>query len=276
MSTDVVDLTEDAYILISTALLIVAGYRAVEVSRVLVGRVYRYRAYWTLGLILAFLFFVAASNFPNIPVVSWGGGTLGFLVATYALFLFVDSNIRMAKELDFFHREILRWQAFRLPIVGALTITGALSILALALFPPGDLPIWAGVSIVSYFAVLGVVLVYSSAALIVGSRRTPDAAMKKFVRMLSFTLVCLALYFTIWLPLSYFGTDVENFGSDFFVIPAAYFIYRAVMSLSPLGHVEKEVSATPTPGESNVPTNFDRDPANGTILRGFVRRLAWL
>jgi hypothetical protein len=143
---------------------------------------------------------------------------------------------------------ILRWQTFRFPIIGALTITGVLSILSLALFPSGDLAtvlVWAGVSIFVYFAALGVALVYSSAALIIGARRTLDAALKKFVRTLAFTLICFALFFTIWIPLAYFGTDVENLGSDFFVIPAAYFIYRAVMSLSPVGRVEKEAIETP-------------------------------
>jgi hypothetical protein len=246
MSIDFALLSEDAIQVISTVLLIAAGYRAVVLSRVMVGRVYRYRAYWTVGLIVAFLFF-EVSNIPNIPVLSWGGGTAGFIVSTYALFLFVDSNIRVAKELDFFHRNILRWQTFRLPLLVAMSITGILITVAIAIVPgagsvSSDTPIWAGLSIVAYFAVLGSALVYSSAALFVGARRTPDVAMKRFVRMLAFALVCLALFFTVWLPLSFVNTDLENLASEFFLVPAAYFIYRAVMSLSPLGRVEKEAA----------------------------------
>jgi len=245
MSIDFVLLSEDAIQVISTVLLIAAGYRAVVMSRVMVGRVYRYRAYWTMGLIVAFLVFEVSTTFPNIPVLSWGGGTVGFIVSTYALFLFVDSNIRVAKELDFFHRNILRWQTFRLPLLVAMSITGILTTVAIAIVPgagsvSSDTPIWAGLSIVAYFAVLGGALVYSSAALLVGARRTPDVAMKRFVRLLAFALVCLALFFTIWLPLSFVNTDLENLVSEFFLVPAAYFIYRAVMSLSPLGRVEKQ------------------------------------
>lgn len=54
-----------------------------------------------------------------------------------------------------------------------------------------------------------------------------------------FALASFAIYFTIWIPLSYFSTDLGNVVSDFFLVPSAYYIYRAVMSLSPIGRVEK-------------------------------------
>jgi hypothetical protein len=64
--------------------------------------------------------------------------------------------------------------------------------------------------------------------------------MKKFVRMVGLSVACLALFFTVWIPLSIISVDLGNIVSQIFAPLAAYFIYRAVMSLSPIGRIEKE------------------------------------
>lgn len=246
MSIDIASTLVNLITLVSIAIIIFGGYRAIELSRVLVGRVYRNRAYWTLGLIGLVVFFVGVQYVPDSTgLVS----AFGFFGITFALFLFVDSNIHVVKEMDFFHREILRWGTFRKPILASLICTSVIAIFSLIYYPGGTFgsSIWATLGVLSYFVVLAVAFSYSAAGLIVSARRTPDASMRRFVRMLAFSLVSFALFFTTWIPLGVFGTAVENVGSTIFVIPAAYFIYRAVMSLSPVGRVEKGAVESITP-----------------------------
>ena len=73
--------------------------------------------------------------------------------------------------------------------------------------------------------------------------------------MLGLAIVCMVLFFTVWIPFAPFSLTVQDLGSlisDLFVPAAAYFLYLAVMSLSPLGRVEEEVGANPLPHESGV------------------------
>ena len=188
--------------------------------------------------------FFLANNSP-FPYVSYGGGEPGVIVLTFALLLFINSNIRVAKEMDFFHRDILRWEVVGRPVFALTAGSGLLSVLVILLYPSvlnsnaSDTPFWVTVGVFQFFAVWGATLCLGAAGLIIGARRTPDVTMKKFVRMVGLSLVCFALFFTIWIPLSIISMDLGNVVSSLFGAAAAYYIYRAAISLSPLGKVEK-------------------------------------
>jgi hypothetical protein len=106
--------------------------------------------------------------------------------------------------------------------------------------------------VVLWFGSGGAFLSYSAAALVVGARRTPDRTMRRFVRMLGLAIICMVLFFTVWIPFAPFSLTVQDLGSlisECFIPAAAYFLYLAVMSLSSVGRVE-EVATTSKPGES--------------------------
>jgi multisubunit Na+/H+ antiporter MnhB subunit len=262
MSVDYSDAAGVAILLVASGLVVFALYRAVEFRRVLVGRVYKNRASWTVVFLLAILFFFFDTS-GYVPYLSSDGGVPGFVVITVSLVLFVDSNIRATQETDFFHRDTLRWRVLGKPAV--IAILCSLAIVGLAIVAAGfnsiatwgmtnTSSVWVDVGALQYFLVLGVVLVYGAASLITAGRRTQDRTMRRFVGMLGLSLLGFVLFFTIWIPLSYFGTDASNVGSEVFFIVAAYYLYKAVMSFSPVGRVEVGTGSVP-PVSAGVPTS---------------------
>jgi len=218
-----------------------ATYRALTIGRVLVRGVYRDRAFWTAGTLIALILLTAAGSLPPSNPLS----PLSFVLIFVVLFAFVDSSIRVVQETDFFHRTPLGWQRVRKPfyvvLVAFLAVGGSLALLESAnnvLYIVGVL-LWFGAG--------GTFLTYSAAAMVVGARRTPDRTMRRFVRMLGFAIICMVLFFTVWIPFAPFSLTVQDFGSlisELFIPAAAYFLYLAVMSLSPVGRVEKDVVST--------------------------------
>jgi len=238
---------------VALVLTVFALYRAIEFRRLLVGRVYRNRANWTAVFLLATLFFYLDSS-GQVPYLSLDGGVPGFAVIAVALNLFVDSSIRAAQETDFFHRDTFRWQVFGKPAVIAMICSVA--IVGLVIVAEGfasiatwgltsDSPLWVDLGGFQYFAVLGVVLVYGAVSLVTAARRTEDHTMRRFVRMLGLSLLGFVIFFTIWIPLAYFGNDASNIGSELFLIVAGYYLYMAVMSFSPVGRVEVDAGSVP-------------------------------
>jgi len=228
------------------ALTACAAYRAFEFRRVLVGRAYQNRANWTAIFLLANIFFYIDGQ-GILPYLSSDGGVPGFLVFALALVLFVDSNIRAAEETDFFHRDALRWRAFGKPAVLAMLCSVIIVLLVIVAQGFANIatwgltstsPLWVVVGGLQYFVVLAVVLVYGAASLITAGRRTEDITMRRFVRMLGLSLLGFVLFFTVWIPLAAFGNDASDIGSEVFLIVAAYYLYKAVMSFSPVGRVE--------------------------------------
>jgi len=165
------------------------------------------------------------------------------VLITVALPLFVNSNIRTARESDFFHRDALHWRSLWRATIAVVLCSVAISGISIA-YSPGVLngtssAWWANLGYPLFFFVLILVSVYGGVSLTVAARRTQDQTMRKFVRMLGYALLGLFFYFTVWLPIDYFAPGVGDAISELGFIIAAYFLYRAVMSLSPLGRMEK-------------------------------------
>ena len=263
MSVDYFDTANAAIYLAALILTVFALYRAIEFRRVLVGRVYKVRANWTAVFLLATMFFYIDTS-GEVPYLASDGGATGFLVIAAALVLFVDSNIRAAQETDFFHRDTLRWRVFGKPAVIAMLCSVVIVLLVIVSQGFANIatwgltstsPAWVDVGGLQYFVVLGVVLAYGAATLIVVGRRTQDRTMRRFVRMLGFSLLGFVLFFTIWIPLAYFGTDASDIGSELFFIVAAYYLYKAVMSFSPVGRVEVGVQSAPSVSAGAPPSS---------------------
>ncbi|HUI86836.1 MAG TPA: hypothetical protein VLY21_06750 [Nitrososphaerales archaeon] len=229
--------------LLGLAIFLFATYRAFTIARVLVKGAYRNRALWTGGTAFALILFEYATTLPASNPL----GISAFFLILLILFAFVDSSIRVAQETDFFHRSPLGWQRLRKPLYGI--ILGYTGIGALLILIIGSTV--AAISLtgeVLWFIIAGVSLTYSAAALVVGARRTPERSLRRFVRMLGLTIICMVLFFTAWIPFIPFSQTVQDFGSlvsEVFIPLAAYFLYLAVMSLSPVGRVE-EAPAQPS------------------------------
>jgi hypothetical protein len=242
MLDDIINLVGVLAILLGLGIMVFASYRAVEIGRVLVKGAYRSRAFWSSAVMII----IVISNLAGVLPVPFPVFLIPILIVILA---FVDSSIRVAQEMDFFHRSALGWQGVRKPLYVILLLSSVIFVWALLFTSLDTLPAQLGAS--QFFAVVAILFSYSAAALIVGARRTPDRTMRRFVRMLGLAIVSMVLYLTIWIPFAPFSTTVQDLGnmiSYFFTVAAAYFLYHAVMSLSTLGRVEKEVIATSKPG----------------------------
>ena len=234
----------DLLVSIATLLILVfALYRAIEFDRVLVGATYKGRAKWT-AIFLASVAFLLVDSTGEIPYLSSDQGNTGFALITLALPLFINGNVRAAQETDFFHRDTLHWRALWKANVAALVCILAIgvSVILLSGYVPGTLSTsstsWGPALASLYFFVLIIESIYGTVTLIVAARRSQDRTMGRFVRMLGLSLLGLVLFFTVWIPIDYFAPGVGDFLSYFGFVMAAYYLYRAVMSLSPLGKTE--------------------------------------
>jgi hypothetical protein len=237
------DILSLALILAELGLLTLGALRAFQMSRGLVDATYRNRARWAASAASIIAIAIALANF-LAPRISTAAADLlifvTFAAGFIAMFAFADSTVLVTIQSDFFHRNILRWTRVRRPawvaILACTAIDAAL----------GGFTLFFVVFLVVIFTSVG----YAAAALIVGARRTQDKTLKRHVKLLGWALAVL-------LPsafLSTFGSSdvAANLISGAGFVVGFYVFYRALMSLTPLGHVEKHVTTIPKPGESGV------------------------
>jgi len=247
MLSDIINAAQYPIFIVGIGIFLFATYRASTIAKVLVKGAYRNRAIWTGGTAISLILFTLATGLPASNPL----GSLAFFLILLILFAFVDSSVRVAQETDFFHRSPLGWQRLRKPLYGIILGYTAIAVLLISLIGSTA----AAVSLVGeaiWFIIAGVSLSYSAAALVVGARRTPERSLRRFVRMLGLTIICMILFFTVWIPFIPFSPTIQDFGSllsELFIPGAAYYLYRAVMSLSPVGRLEEEVGAVLRPAE---------------------------
>jgi len=237
MYIDFGTLVRFAAILVALGVVALGLVRAVQVGRGFVNRLYRSRAFWTAAVALLAMITLSTSYIlgNNLGLVS----AVPFAVLFLVLFVFADRTIQVAMEMDFFHRNSLHWRQIRIPLYVVLVADIVLVSIeaaypgleqgsARAVFFPLFAFAWA-----SFFGVFGVAI----GAVAAGAGRTPDRTIKKHVRLFGVFLV--ALLVTLFTSQPGVGPAV-NLGSDFILVVAAYSLYLMIMSLSPVGKVEKE------------------------------------
>jgi hypothetical protein len=237
---DIQPIIDNATEIITDAIFAFAVFRAVSIGRHLMNRIYRSRAYLLAAVIV---FSVVQSFVPDSWVVA---GLPIFMVAYFALLFFVlvfiDTTILVVLDMDFFHRNTLRWRQAR-PVVYAVSLIDMAIILFVTYLSSLPSPPSSVNSSHDFFPVIGsfvAVFLYSAATLIIGARRTPDRPMRKFL-MLAGLLVLSLLVSTLIFNYTYiFAVDLFD---DFLGVAIAYVAYLMVMSLSPTGKVEKEIAA---------------------------------
>jgi len=229
-------------ILAELGLLTLGASRAFQMSRGLVDATYRNRARWAASAASIIAIAIALGDF-LAPGISTAAAEnlifVSFAAAFIAIFAFADSTVLVTIQSDFFHRNTLRWTRVRRPAWVAILACAAIDA-ALGGFTP-------------FFAVFLVVVAisgsYAAAALIVGARRTQDKTLKRHVKLLGWALAVLLP--TVFLS-TFTSSDAANLISGAGFVAGFYIFYRALMSLTPLGHVEKDVTTIPQPGESGV------------------------
>ena len=241
-SSSIFDVAGTLSALVVVGLMVFSVYRGVTIGRALVNPVFRGRAYLT-AVATALLFTALVSTL--LPLGSIGVGSFNlsliiapiFYAAFISLFALFDRNILAAMELDFFHRDTLKWKVVRRP----LYITWVIFIFyASVIFNwystfVDDVPaILQAVDLVATLVLFGG-LIYLGLALVLSATRTADHTMRRFVRNLGL----FVLVFVIG-ALFQSSAGVLSLISELLFIISFYFLYLGVMSLSPIGKIVGE------------------------------------
>lgn len=208
-------------------------YRALAARRAVVGTRFRNRSLWTsvVAAYLAFLFLYELSlDFGFRP--PYEGNYSGSLEAAFyyiALFgagatmiwVWLDSAIGVALDLDFFHRDLLLWRrGARRAMWGILLIGVFLPILPFPLLST-DAAIGSALDGVLLF----VPLAYASAILVLGYTRVTDELLRGFTKWIGLMVAALLVAIVV-------------FPSNIPFVFVAYFLYRGASSLSLRSKIE--------------------------------------
>jgi hypothetical protein len=237
MSINVVNLLEIIAALAAGAIALLAVYRSLTIGKSLVSRVYRTRAYW---LAVLMTIYAAFAFDPGASAIESDISGILFFMFLFGLLIFIDSNVAVAREIDFFHRDILHWRAARTPLFAIVVVGSAIGIWSIFALS-SNASIISGAAFLGFFILLGVVFAYSGAAMFLIARSTYDRTMKKFVKMLGFAILSYVLFLTLFIPLDAIYPQLGDVVTSFIAIAAAYFFYNATMSLSNVGQIEREV-----------------------------------
>ncbi len=235
-----------AFDIVEWAIFVFGAFRAVQIGRALVTPTYRSRAFWTAAVMLVFVFascldaYVAFFSTPQASVGYAALGAVPSVAEIVLLFAFIDSTVLSSMEMDFFHRDTLGWKRLRAPLYVAVLLSMAGSTTLSGYIPTTSSPETA----LGFVATLGI-LGFSVAALIVSARRTPDRTMKRFVRLLGLALAFFVTALVVVITTPGVLILALDFVSGVLFLTATYLLYRAVMSLSPLGKLTEESDATP-------------------------------
>jgi hypothetical protein len=230
MPSDIIPFIDSATEIIGIVIYLFAIFRAITIGRALVNRVYRDRAYFVGALIV---FVIAQSFVPDNWVFF---GFYAYQVTYFALLFFIlvliDNTVLVGLDMDFFHRNTLRWRQTRFVAYLIFIVDVVLLLIALNGYLPASPR--GGLLVLGSFVV---VFIYAAATLVVTALRTPDRPIRRF---LMFAGLLIAGFLVSTLINNYTYIDSVDVFDDLLGIGLAYVNYLMVMSLSPMSKIKKE------------------------------------
>ncbi len=256
----------DAMLIILQLCFIIAGItfvflitRSVSMGRKFVDRAYKSRAFWFAGLMIVVLLWMLFTGLFASSVKNVEGISIELLFAAILVaFVYADKTIHVTLEMDFFHRNTLHWRQVR-KLAYVVLFAGLIFLIVqipLTAPPPCSgctaplnpgLPSWVSlilnpttelIVVIEFLVAFVATFGYSSAAIIIGARRTSNLTMKIHLKWFGLGLLSFVVAVLGGLLLS--SPLIASFG----VLALAYTFYRALMSLTSLGRVnraEKEI-----------------------------------
>jgi hypothetical protein len=206
-----------------------------SISRALAVPIYRSRALWT-GFIGAFILFFSVDYVFGQVATVYQSTAIEILylvllpIIFVAGFIWIDRTIGVLILLDQLRRDILGWTKKRFRIVYWTIFVVQIVFYYL-------LSLNTSVLVFEYvwFAFYAILLIYSSLAIVIGSRRTADATFKSHVRWFGYFIVTSLVVSILSLILSILtGSLIEPYLA---AILSSYFFYRMARSLVPLNRI---------------------------------------
>jgi hypothetical protein len=221
-----------------------AAYLALSVWRGLSVSIYRSRALWT-GILAVFfgLGFPVSGNVGNLlpPNYTFVAVILAYFVLfpafVVAFFAWVDRTVTMLIRLDYLRRDLIWWSKLRWAFRAFAAATVSRAWMS-AYGSPSIFTITPGSEIIArqqffsdfYLIVLFLIpLAYGSAALVLGSHRTPDMTFRLHAKWLGYTAGATVLSF-----LAFGLTENPILGAAPFLL-VSYSFYKVARFLVPVG-----------------------------------------
>jgi hypothetical protein len=244
-----------------------AAYLALSVWRGLSVPIYRSRALWT-GILAVFfgLGFPVSGNVGSLlpPNYTFVAVILAYFILfpafVVAFFGWVDRTITMLIRLDYLRRDLILWSklswAFR-AFAGATVIMAWISAYGspslFAITPGSEMSVRQQFFSDIYLIVLFLIpLAYGSAALVMGSRRTPDMTFRLHAKWLGYAAGATVLSFLA------FGLTVNPILGAIPFLLISYSFYKVARFLVPVGKLSS------SDAEPSMSRPEDRDPGAST------------
>jgi hypothetical protein len=253
MSFDIITSSIIVLLVAEGGILLFGAFRGFEIAKSLVGSLYRRRAYWFPILMIMIVVNNVVTNLPFPPGLLGG---VAYLIVPFVLVLVMvrvaGGAIEVALQTDFFHRDTLRWGTLRKLVYGAmaasvLLVIGTVAVIEISYSnaPYSGFPMGLQLGIFQFTIVFVAVFSYEAVALLVASLRTSDKTFRSHVRLLGLALAFVIIANLVDSPST--GFDGYALADYAISLVPTYLLYRAVMSLSVVGKVEKVVGAEPKP-----------------------------
>jgi len=232
--------------LIAMAILALGAYRASKIRRALAQPIYRSRAL-RLALVAVLYMIALASDllpYPNTTdLITASMITLAlnlpYFVFAFMMFASVDKTILVAIDMDLLQRNTLRWPRLRLPLYALVLGAIVLILVANPFLYLQTPPFWATTADLAFYPIFLVPLCISAVALTLSARRSLEKTMGRFVARFGVAVAFFITDFVLFNYVYYFYyTPVLQFADNLVIIAATFFLYRAIISLTPLGKVE--------------------------------------
>ncbi|GEM_PF-4065328 len=240
MSIDVVGTINNGSTVLIVGILVLGIYRALGIRRGFVGGTYRSRATWSALLMLVIIISMLSNYVPvSDPNIQFIVGFVPLVALIFVILAYGDRSVLVAIETDFFHRDTLSWSRMRWVLAIYLVASIIGTVAGGFILTPEEQSSFLGTLLSDFFFFgLAGALAILTAALIVGARRSADRTLRRSILLLGLALstLVLSIVATSFLTLDTLSYVIVYQGTG---LVGIYLIYRSVMSLSPLGRVEK-------------------------------------
>lgn len=240
--------------LIAIGILALGTYRAFKIRRALAHPIYRSRAL-SLALVAVLYMITLISDlvpYPNTTDLITASlitlaANLPYFVFAFMMFTSVDRTILVAIDMDLFRRNTLQWPRLRLPLYALVLGSTVLILVANPFLFLQNPPTWATTADLVFYPLFLIPLSISVIALFLSARRSLEKTMGRFVALFG---VAVALFQTDFIFFNYvyyfYYTPTLQFVDNLVIVAATFFLYRAIISLTPLGKVEPAEAAPVT------------------------------
>jgi hypothetical protein len=167
--------------------------------------------------------------------------SLPYFVFAFMMFATVDRTVLVAIDMDLLQRNTLKWPRLRPPLYALVLGAVALILVANPFLYLQNTPGWATTADLAFYPIFLIPLIVSAVALALSARRSLEKTMGRFVTFFGVAFVCFLTDFVFYNYVYYFYYNAAlQLVDNLAIIAATFFLYLAVVSLTPLGKVEPQ------------------------------------